>query len=350
MEVSRALLLVTALFAGCRTAAPAEEQPRGSSSPSETAARTTAATVVSAASAAASFQAPPLPSSSALVASSSASASTSGSDSAAADAPPPPCPDDMVLVGRYCVDRYEDALAVVGADGSLTPHPYYERLVSGEKYVAVNAEGQFPQGYISRVESKAACEAAGKRLCSRAEWSRACRGKGWMTYPYGARVEKNRCNSGKNHLLTELFKIPKGKFKYDEHFNSPELNKTPGFLAKSGEYEGCVSDLGLHDMVGNLHEWVSDTLDDAFIEAFKNEDVERVDQPMKVGDGVFMGGFFSTTSQHGPGCAYTTVAHEPTYHDYSTGFRCCKSAVLPKPEKKPKQAPPPKGKGKTPPK
>ena len=42
-----------------------------------------------------------------------------------------------------------------------------------------------------------------------------------------------------------------------------------------------------------------------------------------------MGGFYSTTSELGPGCYYTTVAHEPRYHDYSTGFRCCSSAALP---------------------
>ena len=39
-----------------------------------------------------------------------------------------------------------------------------------------------------------------------------------------------------------------------------------------------------------------------------------------------MGGFYSTANQHGAGCYYTTIAHEPSYHDYSTGFRCCMDA------------------------
>jgi hypothetical protein len=43
-----------------------------------------------------------------------------------------------------------------------------------------------------------------------------------------------------------------------------------------------------------------------------------------LGKGVFMGGFFSTTNEHGEGCEFVTMAHEPKYHDYSTGFRCCK--------------------------
>ena len=30
------------------------------------------------------------------------------------------------------------------------------------------------------------------------------------------------------------------------------------------------------------------------------------------------------THKHGDGCDYVTTAHAPKYHDYSTGFRCCK--------------------------
>jgi hypothetical protein len=47
-----------------------------------------------------------------------------------------------------------------------------------------------------------------------------------------------------------------------------------------------------------------------------------------------MGGFFSTHEQLGPGCKYVTYAHEPSYHDYSTGFRCCADAPSAKKSKK----------------
>lgn len=268
----------------------------------------------------------------------SAGPSASASSSAAADAPPPPCPDDMVLVGRTCVDRFEAFLKEPDADGKLFDHPYFERPQPGVKYVAANEVGKFPQGYISRVESKAACEGAGKRLCSKGEWTRACKNKGYMTYPYGQRGISGKCNTGKIHLLSQMFKHPQGGFKYEDHFNSPELNKTPDFLAKSGQFDGCASDLGVFDMIGNLHEWVSDTVDQDLMDKLDEEPVERRKQPWREGNGVFMGGFYSTTSEHGPGCFFITVAHEPAYHDYSTGFRCCKTAVLPKPEKpKPKK-------------
>jgi hypothetical protein len=40
-----------------------------------------------------------------------------------------------------------------------------------------------------------------------------------------------------------------------------------------------------------------------------------------------MGGFFVDAKLNGPGCTYRTTAHAKTYHDYSTGFRCCKDAL-----------------------
>jgi formylglycine-generating enzyme required for sulfatase activity len=78
--------------------------------------------------------------------------------------------------------------------------------------------------------------------------------------------------------------------------------------------------------VGNLHEWVSDTVDRAWMSRLASDGVARSYQPWAPGNGVFMGGFFSTREEHGPGCRFTTVAHEPRYHDYSTGFRCCADA------------------------
>jgi formylglycine-generating enzyme required for sulfatase activity len=240
----------------------------------------------------------------------------------------------MVLAGPTCVDPFEAYLVEITSDGEPKAHAHTDRPRKGNRYRAVSALGALPQGYISRVEAKAACEDAGKRLCTKREWQRACRGKGGARYPYGHSGKREACNTGKKHLLTELFKKPTGGLKYDEHFNSPELNATEGYLAPGGAYSGCVNEVGTYDMVGNLHEWVSDTVNDELMAALEQEDVPRRDQPWQVGNGVFMGGFYSTTSEHGPGCTFVTVAHEPTYHDYSTGFRCCKTAVLPKPEKK----------------
>jgi sulfatase modifying factor 1 len=235
------------------------------------------------------------------------------------------CPEGMSDLGRYCADRWEAYLVSRGADGGEVIHPYFERPAEGTAYEARTRAGQYPQGYISRVEAAAACRNAGKRLCTRAEWMRACQGRRGWTYPYGNRRRAGACNQGKIHLLSKMFGSNGREWKYDEHFNNPLLNQEPGFLARSGEYDGCTGDAGTWDMVGNLHEWVSDTVTEELVEKLENDGVERRKQPWRVGNGIFMGGFFSTSSEHGPGCKFTTIAHEPTYHDYSIGFRCCVS-------------------------
>ena len=56
----------------------------------------------------------------------------------------------------------------------------------------------------------------------------------------------------------------------------------------------------LYDMVGNLHEWVADQ------------------------NGTLRSDYYLDVKINGAGCDYRTVVHGPTYHDYSTGFRCCK--------------------------
>jgi sulfatase modifying factor 1 len=271
----------------------------------------------------------------AITAGSGSASATSAASDAPAPPPPPPCPADMVLVGRTCVDAFEAYLVEVAADGTKKIHPHTERPAKDAKYMAANEAGRFPQGYISRVESLAACKAADKRLCSKREWQSACRGKGGARWPYGHSGVREKCNTGKQHLLTlEFAKVGRG-LKYDEHFNSPILNAKPGWLAESGKYDGCVSDKGIHDMVGNLHEWVSGTVDQDLVDAMALEDVVRSnEQPWVTGNGIFMGGFYSTTTEHGAGCDFITIAHEPSYHDYSTGFRCCKDADLPKPPPK----------------
>lgn len=246
----------------------------------------------------------------------------SPSSSLVEPAPKPACPDAMVRVEGFCIDRWEAHLVHRDAAGQLRRHPHFERPEQDVTYEARSASGVFPQAYISRVESESACAAAGKRLCSRREWQRACKGTKNSTYPYGLRVQPGRCNADKPHLLTWMFGADPRRWTY-AMFNDPSLSREPGFLARSGDYADCTTDAGVHDMVGNLHEWVSDTADATFRARVDSEGIPRAFQYWNPRNGVFMGGFYSTHGELGPGCTFTTIAHEPGYHDYSTGFRCC---------------------------
>ena len=209
---------------------------------------------------------------------------TSTEDTASQDGP---CPSQMVEVEGFCIDRYEAWLE--GAS------PFEVPAAGG---VAVTGPGAYPQGYISGEVAASACEAAGKRLCTAEEWLRACRGPGDTLYPYGETYDAAACNDTRGlHPVIELF--GEDADWSPTQMNDPRLNQLPGSLAEGGAHEGCVTAEGVFDMHGNLHEWVEDP------------------------SGSFRGGFYVDAVINGAGCTYVTTAHGFTYHDYSTGFRCC---------------------------
>jgi hypothetical protein len=218
------------------------------------------------------------------------------------------CPPEMANVdGRFCVDRWEASLVEVLPDGRTVPWAPYGALddlpqVPGGKLRAVSAPNVVPQAYISGAQAESACEAAGKRLCSPTEWRRACMGPADRTFGYGDARVAGRCNdAGRSPMLTLFPQVARSwSLVGMTEMNDPRLNQLEGTVAPTGSFRGCTNDYGVFDMVGNLHEWTSDP------------------------SGTFQGGYYLDTRINGEGCRYRTVAHEFAYHDYSTGFRCCK--------------------------
>ncbi len=239
--------------------------------------------------------------------------------------PPPPCPPEMAQIGASCVDRFEAHLVVVGPDGEERVHPHFERPSPAARYEARSSAGVFPQAYVSRNEAEQACRSAGKRLCTHREWRRACQGESTRRFPYGEDERAGACNNGKEHLFGKVFGNNPSHWRLAE-FNSPSLNQEPGFLEKTGERAACRTEEGVFDLVGNVHEWVADTVTTAFVEEVFGDGHYRRKQPWKPGNAVFAGGFYATRAEHGPGCHFVTVAHDRRYHDYTTGFRCCADA------------------------
>ncbi len=213
------------------------------------------------------------------------------------------CPGGMVSIkGTYCIDAYEASVVeVIGKNKTRKHSPYAS--VAGLKVKAESKRGVVPQAYISRNEADAACKNAGKRLCTDDEWQGACRGKKPTLFPYGNDRKDGYCNdkgvSSFNHYYgpKDGTETPKSAYTWD-NMNDPRLNQLPGTLAKTGGFKKCKNGYGVYDMVGNLHEWTT--------------------------SGTFRGGYYLDTHINGDGCEYKTTAHGPTYHDYSTGFRCCK--------------------------
>lgn len=214
---------------------------------------------------------------------------------------PRKCPTDMANIdGRFCVDRYEGSLQVKSASGALEAWPHNQIPAADRVYIARSVAGVLPQGYISGAQAEAACKQAGKRLCQPVEWRAACGGSHGYAYPYGPKRIAGTCKDAGTAPMMQLHADTMKRGWGMEELNDPRNLTLPGTVEATGAKTGCVSDQGVYDMVGNLHEWTADP------------------------NGTFQGGYFLDTAEHGDGCAYRTIAHGFTYHDYSTGFRCCR--------------------------
>jgi formylglycine-generating enzyme len=208
-----------------------------------------------------------------------------------------PCPSDMALVDdMVCVDRWEGSLVVRGTGDDFSPYESPGSI----KVKAVSRPGVVPQAYISKIEAEDACDASHKRLCKESEWVKACEGKTPTRFPYGDERREGYCNDSGKAPLATYYPDPTLAYGSAAAMNDARLNQLPGTVAKTGRFRRCRNRYGIFDMVGNVHEWVDDP------------------------SGTFRGGYYLDTTQNGAGCKYRTVAHDAAYHDYSTGFRCCK--------------------------
>ncbi len=245
------------------------------------------------------------------------------------------CPEDMVFVPpRLCVDRYEMHLVdsetktplspffTPSAPSTLREHWTLFRRVAEHTRGrlahlpvpeppeiqlnrpvtprAVSSSGVLPQGYLSKKPVAEACERAGKRLCSRFEWTLACGGQRRAAFPYGERYEEGACNV---HRSTHPAVLLHGNASL--HHRDPRLLATYDaegpLLRLTGASPRCASRWGddaIYDMVGNIDEWIDDE------------------------GGAFVGGFFSRGTK--AGCLASIDVHGPEYLDYSLGGRCCR--------------------------
>lgn len=245
-----------------------------------------------------------------------------------------PCPTDMVLVlDRYCVDRYEARFAYGPEGATWSPHfppsifharltrdrfsdeearadksghrvpfpPLLEQnLAEAPAFEAVSAPGHLPQGYLRLPWAKSACEASGKRLCTEHEWVRACRGERNQNFPYGDNYREGACNIHRHSHPAVLLFGSASKNHLDPRLNLAGDEDGP-LLRPTGSTKSCQSEWNgdaIYDMVGNIDEWIDDP------------------------QGTFVGGFYSRGTK--AGCLARIDVHDAEYFDYSLGVRCCK--------------------------
>jgi len=211
------------------------------------------------------------------------------------------CPPEMVLVeGDYCPKviqtckkwldegRFHDyRCAEYMQPARCVSERVKERFcVDREEYVA--AGDALPLAHQSWTTAGDVCKSDGKRLCLESEWQFACEGPEMHPYPYGDGFHRDAtaCNIDQMHL---------GK---------PNAGLTD-LRAPTTAYPKCVSPFGVHDLSGNVEEWV--TLDHG---------VAPQRSSMK-------GAWWLPGKNN---CRAATLGHGEVFEGPQVGVRCCKDA------------------------
>jgi formylglycine-generating enzyme len=167
-----------------------------------------------------------------------------------------------------------------------------------DRYEWPNKVGALPVYMASWDEAKSSCESIGKRLCADTEWTLACEGPERQPYPYGDGYvrDDSACNIDKPYIWPHPERI------FDANRQDEELARLDQ-REPSGARAACVSPYGVHDMVGNVDEWVVNESQGA--------------KPFRSG---LKGGYWGPVRTR---CRPMTTAHDETFRYYQIGFRCC---------------------------
>jgi len=215
------------------------------------------------------------------------------------------CPADMIeVVGEYCPSLEQKCLQWLDPETKLrcaefAPEPKctgktVAKHFCMDKYEYPNKAGAIPVVMKTWFESRDACKAQGKRLCGSSEWTLACEGQEHLPYPYGFSRSAEACNIDKPHLDVNETALGNPRTRDAE---AARLDQR----VPSGSFESCVSPYGVHDMAGNVDEWV----------------VNESGTPYQSGS---KGGYWGPVRTR---CRPMTVAHYEMFSFYQLGFRCC---------------------------
>ncbi len=241
--------------------------------------------------------------------------------------PAPTCPADMVEIdGDYCPNEEVVCLYNTDGQGKRMPGPGDLAWACGEykkptrclgekvhmhfcmdRFEWPNKEGQVPQDWMTYFDAQKAVESVGKRLCTHKEWTLAAEGPNMHPLPYGDGYhrDKTKCNFDNHNPGIDVFK---SKSPDDEASKALRA-----LLVPSGSMD-CVSDFGVHDMAGNVDEWVVN-------ESSNDLCINRTSGNCRSG---LMGGhIWHVRNASRP----MTTAHGAGFGWYETGARACKDVA-----------------------
>ena len=217
---------------------------------------------------------------------------------------PAACTANAQCPSGACV-RLADGPTAAGEPGtgctSLSGQPLCFCLppTGSQSPLACSATGAEPWSNLTIQQAEFACEMAGMRLCSGADWTSAC---GASNFPYGATYAAATCNG---HDLD----------------GDSLVGGDQDVPAPTGNLTACVTGAAtaISDLSGNLAEWTNDFTG---VRLTGNVAVYRL-----------RGGSFTTPSDSNTGtaaglqCNFTGDVVPESFVFPDTGFRCCSSCA-----------------------
>lgn len=180
-------------------------------------------------------------------------------------------PERLVLVHAFFLDRYEvtnqDYAVFVRSTSHRPPANNNPASTIWDGAVPPQAIANHPVVNVSWEDAVAYCRWSGKRLPSEAEWEKAARGTDGRRYPWGNDWDRTKANSAsywagrtvefQSGADWEAFWIKgDGTRLAKEHGINGEILTMP-----VGSFPHGVSPYGIHDLSGNVGEWVQDWYD-----------------------------------------------------------------------------------------
>jgi formylglycine-generating enzyme required for sulfatase activity len=129
-----------------------------------------------------------------------------------------------VELPSFQIDKYETTVAQYRMFAEETGHPEPRGAFSDET-------ADYPVANVTWEDAQAYCEWAGKRLPTEAEWEKAARGTEGFAYPWGDEWDSELANTRESGI---------------------------GGVKPVGSFPEGTSPYGVHDMAGNVWEWVED--------------------------------------------------------------------------------------------
>ena len=235
-------------------------------------------------------------------------------------------PAHTVFLEAFWIDQTEVTNAMFGAfvaqtgyqtDAENAGSSYGYDPNTGKTERTQGAEWQHPLGpdsglsdlaehpvvHVSWNDARAYCEWAGRRLPTEAEWEKAARGTDGRTFPWGTDFDGTHLNSADVNLGAG-----RGNSNFDDGFQ---------LTSPVGSYPQGASPYGALDLVGNVWEWVSDWVDEAYYQSSPSANPGGPDS----GEYRVLRGGSWHDPEDGNRAAYRGWA-SPEDTDITLGFRC----------------------------